>query len=181
VQEDDIEKTVFRTRYRHYELLVMSFGLTNVPAVFMNLMNRVCKPYLDRFVIVFIDDILVYSRTAQEHEEHLRTLLELLRKEKLYVKFSKCEFWLREVEFLGHVMNENGIMVDLAKDEAVMKWETPRKATEIRRFLGLVGYYRRFIQDFSKIATPPTALMQKNVKFVWGPKQEEALETLKQG
>ncbi|KAJ0442122.1 putative nucleotidyltransferase, Ribonuclease H [Helianthus annuus] len=111
--------TAFRTRYGHYEFLVMPFGLTNAPAVFMVLLNRVCKPYLDKFVIVFIDDILIYSRTKAEHEQHLRTILELLKKEQLYAKFSKCEFWIREVQFLGHVLNENGIHVDPARIEAI--------------------------------------------------------------
>ncbi|KAD7479048.1 hypothetical protein E3N88_02184 [Mikania micrantha] len=180
VNEEDVPKTAFRTRYGHYEFLVMPFGLTNAPAVFMDLMNRVCKPYLDKFIIVFIDDILVYSRTKHEHEGHLRMLLELLRKEKLYAKFSKCEFWLREVQFLGHVINDKGIQVDPTKVEAVMRWETPKSPTEIRRFLGLAGYYRRFIQDFSKIASPLTSLTQKNIKFVWGQKQEEAFQILKQ-
>ncbi|GJS28967.1 putative nucleotidyltransferase, ribonuclease H [Tanacetum coccineum] len=119
VHEDDIPKTAFRTRYGHFEFTVMPFGLTNAPAVFMDLMNRVCKPYLDKFVIVFIDDILIYSKSKEEHEVHLRLVLELLRKEKLYAKFSKCEFWLEEVHFLGHVVNQGGIHVDPGKIEAV--------------------------------------------------------------
>ncbi|GJV09347.1 putative reverse transcriptase domain-containing protein [Tanacetum coccineum] len=118
VHEDDILKTAFRTRYKHFEFTVMPFGLTNTPAVFMDLMNRVCKPYLDKFVIVFIDDILIYSKTKKDHEVHLGFVLELLRKEKLYAKFSKCEFWLQEVYFLGHVVNQNGIHVDPSKIEA---------------------------------------------------------------
>ena len=148
---EDIPKTAFRTRYGHYEFLVMPFGLTNAPAVFMDLMNRVCKPYLDKFVIVFIDDIIIYSKNEVEHEQHLRAVLELLKKEKLYAKFSKYEFWIREVQFLGHVINECGIQVDPAKIEAIKKWEVPKNPTEIRRFMGSAGYYRRFIQDFSKI------------------------------
>ncbi|GKA09867.1 putative reverse transcriptase domain-containing protein [Tanacetum coccineum] len=138
VHEDDIPKTVFRTRYGHFEFTVMPFGLTNAPTMFMDLMNRVCmpprgRPYLDKFVIVFIDDILIYSKTQEEHVEHLRLVLELLKKEKLYAKFSKCEFWLREVQFLGHVIN------------------------------GLAGYYRRFIENFSKIAKSITILTQKTL------------------
>jgi hypothetical protein len=121
VREEDVEKTAFRTRYGHYEFLEMPFGLTNMSAIFMDLMNHVCKPYLDKFVIVFIDDILIYSRTKQDQEQYLKILLELLRKEKLYAKFSKCEFWLREVQFPGHVINSQGIQVDPAKVEAVMK------------------------------------------------------------
>ncbi|GKF09832.1 putative reverse transcriptase domain-containing protein [Tanacetum coccineum] len=119
VHKDDIPKTAFRTRYRHFEFTVMPFGLTNAPAIFLDLMNRVCRPYPDKFVIVFIDDILIYSKTQEEHVEHLRLLLELLKKEKLYAKFSKCEFWLREVQFLGHVINGNGIYVDPSKIEAI--------------------------------------------------------------
>ncbi|KAJ0886849.1 putative nucleotidyltransferase, Ribonuclease H [Helianthus annuus] len=157
----------------------MPFGLTNAPAVFMDLMNRVCKPYLDKFVIVFIDDILIYSRTKEEHEQHLRTILELLKKEKLYAKFSKCEFWIREVQFLGHVVNEKGIHVDPSKIEAIKNWEAPKTPTEVRQFLGLAGYYRRFIENFSKIAQPLTALTQKDKKYDWGVKQEEAFQLLK--
>ncbi|KAJ0668169.1 putative nucleotidyltransferase, Ribonuclease H [Helianthus annuus] len=179
IQEESIPKTAFRTRYGHYEFLVMLFGLANAPAVFMDLMNRVCKPYLDKFVIVFIDDILIYSKMKNEHEQHLRAILELLKKEKLYAKFSKCEFWLREVQFLGHVVNGDGIHVDPTKIEAIKNWETPKTPTEIRQFLGLAGYYRRFIEDFSKIAQPLTYLTQKDKKFDWGIKQEEAFQILK--
>ncbi|GJW18602.1 putative reverse transcriptase domain-containing protein [Tanacetum coccineum] len=130
VHEDDIPKTAFRTRYGHFEFTVMPFGLTNAPAIFMDLMNRVCRPYLDKFVIVFIDNILIYSKTQEEHVEHLRLVLGLLKKEKLYAKFSKCEFWLREVQFLGHVINGNGIHVDPSKIEAVKNWKAPRTPTE---------------------------------------------------
>nr|GEY86654.1 putative reverse transcriptase domain-containing protein [Tanacetum cinerariifolium] len=140
VREEDIPKTTFRTRYGHYEFQVMPFGLTNAPAVFMDLMNRVCKPYLDKFVIVFIDDILIYSKDEKEHEEHLKAILELLKKEELYAKFSKCEFWISKVQFLGHVIDSQG----------------------------LAEYYRRFIKGFSKIAKPMTKLTQKKVKFEWG-------------
>ncbi|GJS32166.1 reverse transcriptase domain-containing protein [Tanacetum coccineum] len=158
VREEDIPKTAFRTRYGHYEFRVMPFGLTNAPAVFMDLMNRVCKPYLDKFVIVFIDDILIYSRNEKEHEEHLKTILELLKKEELYAKFSKCEFWINTVKFLGHVIDSSGIHVDPAKIEAVKNWASPTTPSEIRQFLGLAGYYRRFIEGFSKIAKPMTEL-----------------------
>ncbi|GJU83495.1 putative reverse transcriptase domain-containing protein [Tanacetum coccineum] len=144
VREEDIPKTAFRTRYGHYEFRVMPFGLTNAPAVFMDLMNRVCKPYLDKFMIVFIDDIVIYSHNKKEHEEHLKTILELLKKEELYAKFSKCEFWI----------NTN--------------WASPTTPSEIRQFLGLARYYRRFIKGFSKIAKPMTELTQKNQNFDWG-------------
>ncbi|GJT36883.1 putative reverse transcriptase domain-containing protein [Tanacetum coccineum] len=180
VREEDISKTAFRTRYGHYEFQVMPFGLTNAPAVFMDLMNRVCKPYLDKFVIVFIDDILIYSKNKQEHEEHLKIILELLKKEELYAKFSKCEFWIPKVQFLGHVIDNKGIHVDPAKIESVKDWASPKTPTEIRQFLGLAGYYRRFIEGFSKIAKPMTKLTQKKVKFEWGDKQEAAFQLLKQ-
>ncbi|GKD53608.1 putative reverse transcriptase domain-containing protein [Tanacetum coccineum] len=137
VREEDILKTAFRTRYGHYEFQVMPFGLTNAPAVFMDLMNRVCKPYLDKFVIVFIDDILIYSKNKEEHEEHLRLILELLKKEELYAKFSKCEFWISKVQFLGHVIDSKGIHVDPAKIESIKDWASPKSPTEIRQFLGL--------------------------------------------
>ncbi|GJU45470.1 putative reverse transcriptase domain-containing protein [Tanacetum coccineum] len=180
VREEDISKTAFRTRYGHYEFQVMPFGLTNAPAVFMDLMNRVCKPYLDKFVIVFIDDILIYSKNKQEHEEHLKIILELLKKEELYAKFSKCEFWIPKVQFLGHVIDNKGIHVDPAKIESVKDWASPKTPTEIRQFLGLAGYYRRFIEGFSKITKPMTKLTQKKVKFEWGDKQEAAFQLLKQ-
>ena len=167
VKDADVAKTAFRTRYGHYEFLVMPFGLTNAPAAFMDLMNRVCRPFLDHFVIVFIDDILIYSKSNEEHRKHLRAVFEVLREKKLYAKFSKCEFWLREVHFLGHVISKDGIKVDPTKIEAVMKWEQPKTPTEIKSFLGLAGYYRRFIQDFSRIAKPMTELTKKGVKFLW--------------
>nr|GFA93442.1 putative reverse transcriptase domain-containing protein [Tanacetum cinerariifolium] len=149
VREEDIPKTAFKTQYGHYEFQVMPFGLTNAPAVFMDLMNRVCKPYLDKFVIVFIDDILIYSKDEKEHEEHLKAILELLE---------------RGV----------GIHVDPAKIESVKDWASPKSPTEIRQFLGLSGYYWRFIEGFSKIAKPMTKLTQKKVKFEWDDKQEAA-------
>ncbi|KAI3756076.1 hypothetical protein L1987_55889 [Smallanthus sonchifolius] len=161
VRDEDTSKTAFRTRYGHYEFMVMPFRLTNAPAVFMDLMNRVCKPYLDQFVIVFIDDILIYSKNKEEHEEHLRLIMELLKREQLYAKFSKCEFWIREVKFLGHVVNEKGIHVNPSKIEAIKNWAAPTTPTKVRQFLGLAGYYRRFIEGFSKIAQPLTALTQK--------------------
>nr|GEX53659.1 putative reverse transcriptase domain-containing protein [Tanacetum cinerariifolium] len=180
VWEEDIPKTAFRTCYGHYEFQVMSFGLTNAPAVFMDLMNRVCKPYLDRFVIVFIDDILIYSKNRKELEGCLKLILKLLKEEELYAKFSKCEFWLSKVQFLGHVIDSEGIHVDPAKIEAIKDWESPKTPTEIRQFLGLAGYYRRFIEGFSKIARPVTKLTQKSVKFDWGEKAKVTFQWLKQ-
>ena len=151
VKEVDVPKTAFRTRYGHYEFLVMPFGLTNAPAAFMDLMNRVFRPYLDQFVVVFIDDILVYSKDAQEHEHHLRIVLQTLRENQLFTKLSKCDFWLKEVSFLGHIVSAEGIRVDPVKIEAIVNWKPPRNVTEVRSFLGLAGYYRRFVQDFSVI------------------------------
>ncbi|GJW60737.1 putative reverse transcriptase domain-containing protein [Tanacetum coccineum] len=180
VREEDIPKTAFRTRYDHYEFQVMPFGLTNAPAVFMDLMNRVCKPYLDKLVISFINDSLIYLKNKQEHEEHLKLIFELLKKEELYAKFSKCEFWIPKVQFLGHVIDSQGIHVDPAKIESIKDWASPKSPTEIRQFLGLAGYYRRFIEGFSKIAKPMTKLTQKKVKFEWGDKQETAFQLLKQ-
>ncbi|CAH1415262.1 unnamed protein product [Lactuca virosa] len=158
----------------------MPFGLTNAPAAFMDLMNRICRPFLNNFVIVFIDDILVYSRSEEEHGRHLRQILETLRTEKLYAKLSKCEFWLRSVNFLGHVVSQEGIHVDPSKIQAIKGWAIPTTPTEIRQFLGLACYYRRFIQNFSKTAKPLTSLTQKGVPFVWTDKQEAAFRSLKQ-
>ncbi|GKE16620.1 putative reverse transcriptase domain-containing protein [Tanacetum coccineum] len=180
VREEDIPKTAFRTRYGHYEFHVMPFGLTNTPALFMDLMNRVCKPYLDRFVIVFIDDILIYSKSRKEHEGYLKLILKLLKEEELYAKFSKCEFWLSKVQFLGHVIDSEGIHLDPATIEAIKDWASPKTPIEIHQFLGLAGYYRRFIEGFSKIARPMTKLTQKSVKFDWGEKVKAALQLLKQ-
>ncbi|GJU04375.1 putative reverse transcriptase domain-containing protein [Tanacetum coccineum] len=180
VKEQDISKTAFRTRYGHYEFLVMPFGLTNAPAVFMDLMNRVFHEFLDKFVIVFIDDILVFSKSKEEHEEHLRTVLQILRQEKLYAKFSKCEFWLSKVAFLGHIVSAEGITIDPAKVEAITKWPRPTSVTEVRSFLGLAGYYRRFVEGFSRLALPLTKLMRKGEKFVWNEEREKSFEELKQ-
>ncbi|GKC26390.1 putative reverse transcriptase domain-containing protein [Tanacetum coccineum] len=180
VRDKDIPKTAFRIRYGHYEFQVMPFGLTNAPAVFMDLMNRVCKPYLDKFVIVFIDDILIYSRNKEEHANHLRIILELLKKEKFYAKFSKCDFWIRIMPFLGHLIDNQGLHVDPAEIEAIKNWTSPTTPTEIHQFLGLASYYQRFLKDFSKIAKYLTELTQKNKKYIWGEDQETAFQLLKQ-
>nr|GEY85790.1 retrotransposon protein, putative, Ty3-gypsy subclass [Tanacetum cinerariifolium]GEY85811.1 retrotransposon protein, putative, Ty3-gypsy subclass [Tanacetum cinerariifolium] len=179
VKEQDIPKTAFRTRYGHYEFLVMPFGLTNAPAVFMNLMNRIFHEYLDKFVIVFINDILVYSKTKEEHGEHLRIVLGTSRQKKVYAKFSKCEFWLGQVAFLGHIVSADGITMDPAKVEAITKWPRPKLVTEIRSFLGLAGYYRRFVEGFSRLALPLTKLMRKCEKFVWDEERKKSFEELK--
>ncbi|GKA62812.1 putative reverse transcriptase domain-containing protein [Tanacetum coccineum] len=158
----------------------MSFGLTNAPAVFMDLMNRVCKPYLDKFIIVFIDDILVYSKDKEEHGKHLKIILELLKEERLYAKFSKCDFCLDSVQFLDHVIDNKGVHVDPAKIEAIRNWAASTTPTEVRQFLRLVGYYRRFIEGFSLISKPLTKLTQKYKKYEWGKEEDEAFQLLKQ-
>ncbi|WVZ58225.1 hypothetical protein U9M48_008513, partial [Paspalum notatum var. saurae] len=157
IREEDIPKTAFSTRYGLYEYLVISFGLTNAPAFFIYMMNLVFMNELDKFVVVFLDDILIYSKDEKEHEEHLRIVLTRLREHKLYAKFSKCAFWLKEVGFLGHILSKKGIGVDPSKQ--------PETVTEIQSFLGLAGYYRRFIKDFSKTAKPMTSLTKKNAKY----------------
>ena len=180
VRREDVLKTAFRTRYGHYEFLVMPFGLTNAPAAFMDLMNRVFKPYLDQFVVVFIDDILVYSKRREEHERHLSIVLQTLRDKQLYAKLMKCEFWLDRVSFLGHVVTKDGISVDPGKVDAVSNWKRPNIVTEIQSFLGLAVYYRRFIEGFSKIALPLTRLTQKGVKFEWYDDWERSFQELKE-
>ncbi|WVZ89218.1 hypothetical protein U9M48_035647 [Paspalum notatum var. saurae] len=179
IREEDIPKTAFSTRYSVYEYLVMSFGLIMAPAFFMYMMNSVFMNELDKFVVVFIDDILVYSKNEEEHEEHLRTVLTRLREHQLYAKFSKCAFWLREVSFLGHILSEKGVAIDPSKLEDVLNWKQPETITEIRSFLGLAGYYRRFIKDFSKTTKPMTSQTKKNVRYLWDPKCEEAFTSLK--
>ncbi|GKV11419.1 hypothetical protein SLEP1_g22680 [Rubroshorea leprosula] len=173
-------QTAFRTCYGHYEFIVMPFGLTNAPARFMDLMNRVFSKYLDQFVVVFIDDILVYSSSHALHEKHLRTVLETLRSERLFAKFKKCEFWLDNVAFLGHVVTKDGISVDPQKIEAVVDWKRPNSVAEIRSFLGLASYYHRFVEDFSRIALPMTRLIRKDIKFEWTPECEKSFLTLKE-
>jgi len=179
IKADDVEKTAFRSRYGHYEYVVMPFGVTHAPAVFMDYMNRIFWPFLDKFVVVFIDDILIYSKTQEEHAEHLRLVLGVMREKQLYAKLSKCEFWMDEVQFLGHVISAQSIVVDPTKIEAVVKWESPKSAIEIRSFVGLAGYYRRFIEGFSKIAAPLTLLTRKDQPFTWTDKCEKNFQELK--
>ena len=180
VKEVDVPKTTFRTRYGHYEFIVMPFGLTNAPAAFMDLMNRVFRLYLDQFVVVFIDDILVYSKDAQEHEHHLRIVLQTLRENQLFAKLSKCDFWLKEVSFLGHIVSAESIRVDPVKIEAIVNWKPPQNVIEVRSFLGLAGYYRRFVQGFSVIASSLTRLLRKGVKFEWDDKCQSSFKRLKE-
>ncbi|WVZ97548.1 hypothetical protein U9M48_043074 [Paspalum notatum var. saurae] len=174
IREEDIPKTAFSTRYGLYEYLVMSFGLTNAPAFFMYMMNSVFMNELDKFVVVFLDDILIYSKDEKEHEEHLRIVLTWLREHKLYAKFSKCAFWLKEVGFLGHILSKKGVAVDPSKVDCVLNWKQPETVTEIPSFLGLASYYCRFIKDFSKTAKPMTSLTKKNAKYSWSSNCEEA-------
>jgi hypothetical protein len=167
IMPSDIHKTAFSTRYGLYEFIVMSIRLTNAPAYFMNLMNKVFMEYLDKFVVVFIDDILVYSKDDGGHEEHLRMVLQKLRDNWLYAKYSNCEFWLDEIPFLGHIISKGGIAVDPAKVREIVGWKIPASVTEIRSFLGLAGYYRRFIEGFSKVAKLMTSLLEKGKEFKW--------------
>jgi hypothetical protein len=159
--------------------LVMSFGLTNAPAHFMYLMNSVFMPELDKFVVVFFDNILIYSKSEEEHAQHLRVILQRLRDHQLYAKFRKCAFWLREVPFLGHVISAEGIAVDPSKVQEVLDWKSPKSVTQIHSFLGLAEYYRRFIPNFSKIAKPMTQLIEKEAKFKWSPQCEDTFLILK--
>jgi hypothetical protein len=179
IQESDILKTAFYTRYGLYEYPVMSFGQTNAPAYFMYLMNKVFMEYLDKFVVVFIDDILIFSKMMEEHEEHLRLVLEKLRSNQLYAKFNKCEFWLTEVAFLGHVISVGGVSVDPGKVNDVLNWMPPTTTSEIRSFLGLVGYYHRFIKNFSKIAKRMTKLLEKKKAFEWTKECQASFEELR--
>ena len=165
VKEVDIPKTTFMTRYGHFEFTVMPFRLTHTLAAFMDLTHRVFQPYLDQFVVVFVDNILIYSQLKEEHEDHLMIVLQALREHKLYAKFSTCRFWLIKLRFLGHVVSASGVFVDPEKVEAVMSWERSKSVFEIHSFLGLTGYYRRFIEDFSRLAAPMTRLTRKGVKF----------------
>ena len=157
----------------------MPFGLTNTPAAFMDLMHRIFHPYLDQFFVVFMDDILIYPQSEREHEDHLRVVLQLLRDHQLYAKFIKCEFWLTEVRFLGHIVSTSGVSMDPEKVEVVMIWERPKSVFEIHSFLGLAGYYKRFIKDFSRLAKPMTKLTRKEVKFKWNDLCEKTFQELK--
>jgi hypothetical protein len=157
----------------------MSFGLTNAPAYFMYLMNKVFMEYLDKFVVLFIDDILILSKNEEEHDEHLRLVLQNLRENQLYAKLNKCEFWLKEVSFLGQIISEGGISVDPSKVKDVLSWNTPQNVSDIKSFLGLARYYRRFIEGFSKISRPMTELLDKSKTFEWTPRREAIFQELK--
>jgi transposase InsO family protein len=179
IHPNDVSKTAFRTRYGHFEFLVLPFGLTNAPATFMHLMHQIFRPFLDSFVLVFLDDILIYSRNAEDHERHVRQVLELLRKHRLHAKQSKCELFRDRVEFLGHMVGGDGLRMMADKVKAVSDWPPPKSVEEIRSFLGTVGYYRKFIRMFSHVAAPITELLQKDKTFHWGQEQQQAFEQLK--
>jgi hypothetical protein len=154
----------------------MPFGY---PTYFMYLMNKVFMEYLDKFVVAFIDDILIFSKNEEEHDEHLRLVLQKLRGNQLYAKLNKCEFWLKEVSFLGHIISEGGIFVDPSKVKDVLSWNTLQNVSDIRSFLGLAGYYRRFIEGFSKISKPMTELLEKGKTFEWTPRREASFQVLR--
>jgi hypothetical protein len=179
IRPSDIPKTAFSTRYGLYEYLVMSFCLTNAPAYFLYLMNSVFLQELDKFVVVFIDDILIYSKNLEDHAKYLHVVLQRLRDHHLYAKFSKCEFWLDTVKFLGHTISSDGISIDPSKVQEVLGWKPPTSVHQIRSFLGLAGYCHRFIPNFSRIAKPMTELLKKGIKFSWDQKYEDAFHTLK--
>jgi hypothetical protein len=179
IRPEDIPKTAFTTRYGLFEYLVMSFGLINAPAHFTYLMNSVFMPELDKFVVVFIDDILIYSKNEEEHAKHLRIVLTRLREHQLYAKFGKCAFWLEEIRFLGHILYVKGIVVDPSKVKDILEWKPPTTVHQVRSFLGLAEYYRRFIPDFSKIVKPIIGLLKNDTKFDWSSKCNEAFEQLK--
>lgn len=180
IQEADIHKTTFRTRYGHYEFTVVPFGLTNTPSVFMSLMNGVFRTFLDKFIVVFLDDILVFSNSVEEHEQHLAQVLDCLRKKKLYANPEKCEFFKTEICYLGHIISGEGISVDPSKIRAIIDWPVPKSVSEVRSFLGLASYYRKFVLNFSKIAHPITSLLRKAKKFVWTVECNSAFQKLKE-
>src|SRR4051812_23925424 len=177
---EDVEKTTFWTRYGLYEFLVMPFGLTNAPATFMTVMNNTLQPLIDKCVIVYIDDILIYSKNEKEHEQHLRQVLTLLRQNKLYAKASKCEFFKERVEFLGHIVSSEGVETEVKKVQTVADWLEPKNIKEVMSFLGLYNYYRRFIKGYSAISAPITNLLRKDREFEWNTEINDAFRQLKE-
>jgi hypothetical protein len=172
-------KTVFKTKFGLYEWLVVPFGLTNAPSSFMRLMNHVLRAFIGKFVVVYFDDILIYSKTLEEHAEHIKQVLDVLKKEKLFANLEKCTFCTDQVVFLGFVVSGQGIQVDESKVVAIKEWPTPKNVSQVRSFHGLAGFYRRFVKDFSTIATPLNELTKKGVVFKWGEPQENAFQELK--
>ncbi|MCO5604727.1 hypothetical protein L7F22_058897 [Adiantum nelumboides] len=179
IVDEDIVKTAFRTSFGLYEYLVMPFGLTNAPATFNRMMERIFRPHRN-FTGVFFDDVIIYSKTIEEHKEHLKVIFQALRDNKLYVNQKKSEFFLQEIQYLGHIISKNGIRMDPAKLEVIKDWPNPRNLHEVRSFIGMCAYYRRFIEKFSLIAGPLHDLTKKNVKYVWTEKRQQAFDTLKQ-
>jgi hypothetical protein len=179
IRASNIPKTTFITRYGLCKYMVMSFGLTNAPAYFMYLMNKVFMQYLDKFVVVFIDDILIFSKNEEGHDEHIHMILQKLRENQLCAKLNKCKFWLKEVSFLDHIISEVGISIDPSKVKDVLSWNTPQNVSDIRSFLGLAGYYRRFIEGFSKISKTMIELLEKGMTFEWTPRHETSFQELK--
>jgi hypothetical protein len=165
IKEEDIPKTAFRTRYGHYEFCVLPFGLTNAPATFMTLMNNIFQPYLDKFVVVYLDDILIYSKTKEQHLQHVRTILNTLREHQLYAKVTKCELIKQCVEYTGHFISEQEITVDPRKIDTIRNWPPPTNVSELRSFLGLASYYRKFVEGFSVITSPLTVLLHKDTPY----------------
>ena len=179
IQEGDERKTAFKTKFALYEWLVMPMGLSEAPGTFMHLMNYVFRPYIGEFVVVYFDDILIFSKSLKEHVTHLRTVLQTLRKEQLYANMEKCLFGVDKLVFLGFVVSSKGVHVDESKINAIKTWPQPTNLQQVRSFLGLAGFYRRFVKDFSTIASPLHALSKKNAPFVWGTSQDIAFNELK--
>jgi hypothetical protein len=174
MKEGDEWKTTFKTKYSLYEWLVMPFGLTNSPSTFMRLMNHMLRAFIGKFVVVYFDDILIYSKEIDEHISHLRQVLDVLRKESLYVNLKMCDFCMDKIVFLGYVVSSKGIKMDEAKVKAIQEWPTPKSVTKVRSFHGLASFYRRFVKDFSTIASPLSEIVKKAVGFKWGEEQENA-------
>jgi hypothetical protein len=180
IRLSNVPKTSFTTKYGLYEFTVISFGLTNAPTFFMYLMNSVFMDYLYKFVVVFIDDILIYSQSEEDHVDHLRKMFQRLREHQLYAKLSKCQFWIHEVLFLGHIIKRDELVVDLKKVVDILNWKAPKDVHGIKSFIGMVRYYRRFIEGFSRIARPMIALLANKVEFKWTQKCQETFEALKE-
>ena len=180
MHEESIERTAFNTRYGKFEYLVMPFGLCNAPSTFQRVMNSVLEGLIDQFCVVYIDDILIYSRTLEEHQAHLKEVFQRLEKYRLIINVKKSTFFQEEVHYLGHVVSYNSIKPDPEKIRVIKEWDTPKNVTDVRSFIGLLNYYRRFIKNFSHIATPLIELTKKEVDFIWNDERQSAFESLKQ-